>query len=210
MWINAINEESGTMKDYSSRAQFARAYLKSSFDFVVKNFSYDHEGEGYVHQFTGPVFVQKYKERFNLERFIREGKGVCKQFASLLCLLTTTNLSNLQKAQIELHPAVMNCHIHCKNGRIDPHSLNVFNWNGNVYFCDPTMQHNFPKQDFFIKTKAELQQQYNLAEGARIKGECNLIELKPKEMEHVYPLLSNFSFYKNKDCEDYRTSTLQF
>ena len=210
-WTNQINEETGNPKNYVFGYTFAKAYIKNSYDFVVKNFSYDSDAKPYLSKFSGEVYVQKFLERENLERFIQERVGVCKQFASLLYILTANEFSNLHILNGVVTPEIIvNCTIKMKNGRPDSHSCNSYIFAGDRYFCDPTMQRSFNKQDFFLKSEKDIQKQYYEAEKSRLEGRADVCEIKTKPLDKFCDLISDFKFYRNKETEDYKTSTINF
>ena len=209
-WTGEINEKTGDPKNFPTKISFARAYIKNSFDFVVKNFSYDYGIKQYLSQFSGAVKMQKYIERTTMERLLQEKVGVCVQFASLLCILTANEKSTLQKTDMSVSPSVLFCDVKLKNGNFDKHCLNTYNFYGRQYFCDPTMQKSFKNHDFFLKTRQELQNEYYSAERSQIHGAATNIEIKAQNLDKIWDMLSEFKLVTNKTTKDYRTTTLAF
>lgn len=213
-WVGEINEKTGNPETFVSKIAFAQAYIKNSFEFVVKNFNIDYATENYLESrrdiLSQEEFAKKINSRVNLEKFIQKKIGICKQFSSLLCILTATDRSNLQKIGLPLAPAFLVCTILREDGKKVQHQINSYVLKGKRFFCDPTFQKGFHNQNFFLQSQQALQKRYANTSQGRIVGSADLCEIKERDFVKVCKIINTQKFYRNTETESYKSSTLTF
>ena len=209
-WTDEINEKTGNPKNFPTELAFAKAYIKNSFDFVVKNFTPDGNIQDYLSRVPWSLRHEKYLERTSLENLIQKKVGVCKQFSSVLCILTANDLSTLQKTTNFVSPGILACQVKLKNGKFDGHTINSFKIQGQMYFCDPTKQMGFKNRDFCLKSKQDMQKEYFAADESQICERTDNIEIKARDFKTVCDLVSGFQFITSTTTKDYKSTIHSF
>lgn len=202
----------GGIYEYENEMDYALNYIKNAHYLIARYLKYDNLSANKVKAIADKEKQEEeYNRLFNLKRLINTGFGVCRHAASLLIMLVANENSGISLNGIDVKCSLIhNCKIVMPDGKVDPHTLCMFEIYGKKYFCDPTMANHYPNQNFCLLTKNELQGAFYACEKSKIAGASHVITINTGSMEELFDLLNNFKFVVNRPNEKYEIGSTNF
>ena len=206
--ISEMSAEKGFFKLTKKKIQPLK-YIDSVYNFLVHYCKYDKDSESIVKQTfkDGKYDSKLFAKLVNLDNCILSGKGVCKQFSQLFCLLVGNMLYRTGDESIKF--GFINTSINYINRQgdwsVDPHALNFIEIDGKKYFYDISLgtKERVKREnayDAFCRVDAKKYQEslyrYDNKSTLNTDKEPVIVYIKPNNMEKLYTTLTSSLYIK--------------